>query len=146
MIFRENPTEKQAKSCPFLLPLNSYISVCYLFSVFLWHKRKGMSEIAKRIENIHEGRIFFISDFSDLNGNEKVVSRALSAEEKRGNVVRLANGVYLRPKNTRFGIVYPSVDDTLPNHSPQKYKHHETTGFDWSPAASFVLCLCRSRI
>lgn len=32
---------------------------------------------------MHEGQILFISDFSDLNGNEKVVSRALSAEEKK---------------------------------------------------------------
>lgn len=60
-----------------------------------------------------EGQILFISDFSDLNGNEKVISRALSAEEKRGNIVRLANGVYLRPRNTRFGIVYPSVDEMV---------------------------------
>lgn len=72
-----------------------------------------MSEITKRIENMHEGQILFISDFSDLNGNEKVVSRALSAEEKKGNIVRLAKGMYLRPKNTRFGIVYPSVDEMV---------------------------------
>lgn len=75
--------------------------------------RKGMSEITKRIENMHEGQILFISDFSDLNGNEKVVSRALSAEEKKGNIVRLAKGMYLRPKSTRFGIVYPSVDEMV---------------------------------
>ena len=31
-------------------------------------------------------------------------------------------------------------------HSPQKYTHHEAAGFDLSPAASFVLCLYRSRI
>ena len=72
-----------------------------------------MSEITKRIENMHEGQIIFISDFSDLNGNEKVVSRALSAEEKKGNIVRLAKGMYLRPKSTRFGIVYPSVDEMV---------------------------------
>lgn len=72
-----------------------------------------MSEITKRIENMHEGQILFISDFSDLNGNEKVVSRALSAEEKKGNIVRLAKGMYLRPKITRFGIVYPSVDEMV---------------------------------
>ena len=72
-----------------------------------------MSEITKRIENMLEGQILFISDFSDLNGNEKVVSRALSAEEKKGNIVRLAKGMYLRPKSTRFGIVYPSVDEMV---------------------------------
>lgn len=79
----------------------------------MWYKNKGMSEIAKRIAHTHEGQIIFISDFSDLNENEKVVSRALSAEEKRGNVVRLANGVYLRPKSTRFGIIYPTVDEMV---------------------------------
>ena len=72
-----------------------------------------MSEITKRIEKMHEGQILFISDFSDLNGNEKVVSRALSAEEKKGNIVRLAKGMYLSPKSTRFGIVYPSVDEMV---------------------------------
>ena len=72
-----------------------------------------MSEITKRIEYLHEGQILFISDFSDINGNEKVVSRALSAEEKKGNIVRLAKGMYLRPKSTRFGIVYPSVDEMV---------------------------------
>ena len=46
-----------------------------------------MSEITKRIKNTHTGQILFISDFSDLNGNEKVISRALSSEEKRGNVI-----------------------------------------------------------
>ena len=64
-----------------------------------------MAEIANRIYKTSEGQILFLSDFSDINDNEKVVSRALSVEEKKGNIVRLANGVYLRPKNTRFGIV-----------------------------------------
>lgn len=64
-----------------------------------------MSEITKRIKNTHTGQILFISDFSDLNGNEKVISRALSSEEKRGNLIRLANGVYLRPK-TRGLVSY----------------------------------------
>lgn len=39
-----------------------------------------MTEIAKRIDSTNEGQILFISDFSDINGNEKVVSRALSVE------------------------------------------------------------------
>lgn len=76
-------------------------------------KGTNMTEIAKRIDNAYEGQILFISDFSDINDNEKVVSRALSAEEKKGKVVRLANGMYLRPKNTRFGIVYPSIDEMV---------------------------------
>ena len=31
-------------------------------------------------------------------------------------------------------------------HSPQIYTHREAAGFHWSPAASFVLCLCASRM
>lgn len=72
-----------------------------------------MTDIGKRIENACEGQILFISDFSDISDNEKVVSRALSVEERKGNVVRLANGVYLRPKRTRFGIVYPTIDEMV---------------------------------
>lgn len=72
-----------------------------------------MTDIGKRIENACEGQILFISDFSDISDNEKVVSRALSVEERKGNVVRLANGVYLRPKSTRFGIVYPTIDEMV---------------------------------
>ncbi|WP_262895956.1 hypothetical protein [Segatella copri] len=42
-----------------------------------------MAEIANRIYETNEGQILFISDFSDINDNEKVVSRALSVEEKK---------------------------------------------------------------
>ena len=42
-----------------------------------------MAEIANRIYETSEGQILFISDFSDINDNEKVVSRALSVEEKK---------------------------------------------------------------
>lgn len=72
-----------------------------------------MTEIGKRIDKTREGQILFISDFSGINDNEKAVSRALSVEEKKGNIVRLTNGMYLRPKKTRFGIVYPSVDEMV---------------------------------
>ena len=42
-----------------------------------------MAEIANRIYKTSEGQILFLSDFSDINDNEKVVSRALSVEEKK---------------------------------------------------------------
>ena len=80
-----------------------YIS--YQLSHPYWHESKVLYK--------QVFMFLFISDFSDINDNEKVVSRALSVEEKKGNIVRLANGVYLRPKNTRFGIVYPSIDEMV---------------------------------
>ena len=65
------------------------------------------------INRIKEGQILFVSDLADIYDNEKVASRALSVEEKRGNIVRLANGVYLRPKTTRFGPLFPTVDEMV---------------------------------
>lgn len=90
------------------------LRISLIFYIFAPLKKgNDMAEIANRIYETSEGQILFISDFSDINDNEKVVSRALSVEEKKGNIVRLANGVYLRPKNTRFGIVYPSIDEMV---------------------------------
>ena len=90
------------------------LRISLIFYIFAPLKKENdMAEIANRIYETSEGQILFISDFSDINDNEKVVSRALSVEEKKGNIVRLANGVYLRPKNTRFGIVYPSIDEMV---------------------------------
>ncbi|WP_134844707.1 DUF6088 family protein [Segatella hominis] len=94
--------------------ISGVLRISLIFYIFAPLKKgNDMAEIANRIYETSEGQILFISDFSDINDNEKVVSRALSVEEKKGNIVRLANGVYLRPKNTRFGIVYPSIDEMV---------------------------------
>ncbi|MEE1345154.1 MAG: DUF6088 family protein, partial [Segatella copri] len=94
--------------------ISGMLRISLIFCIFAPLKKENdMAEIANRIYETSEGQILFISDFSDINDNEKVVSRALSVEEKKGNIVRLANGVYLRPKNTRFGIVYPSIDEMV---------------------------------
>ena len=68
------------------------ISLIFLYFCII-KGMNDMAEIAKRIYETSEGQILFISDFSDINDNEKVVSRALSVEEKKGNIVQLANGV-----------------------------------------------------
>lgn len=41
--------------------------------------------------------------------NDKAISRILSTMEKRGEIVRLGQGIYLKPEISRFDIVYPSV-------------------------------------
>lgn len=56
--------------------------IFYIFTPL--KKENDMAEIANRICETSEGQILFISDFSDINDNEKVVSRALSVEEKKG--------------------------------------------------------------
>ena len=72
-----------------------------------------MTQLATRINNLKEGQILFVSDLTDIYDSEKVASRALSVEEKKGSLIRLANGIYLRPKITRFGPLYPSVDEMV---------------------------------
>ena len=60
--------------------------VTYIADLLYFCIIKGMNdmaEIAKRIYETSEGQILFISDFLDINDNEKVVSRALSVEEKK---------------------------------------------------------------
>ena len=64
-----------------------------------------MTQLATRINNLKEGQILFVSDLTDIYDSEKVASRALSVEEKKGSLIRLANGIYLRPKMTRFGPI-----------------------------------------
>jgi len=67
------------------------------------------SIIKERILQIEEGKLFTISDFSDLN-NDNIVNRTLSRLQKEGRIVRVAAGIYMSPKVTRFGILFPSID------------------------------------
>ena len=49
--------------------------ILYIFAPL--KKGNDMAEIANRIYETSEGQILFISDFSDINGNEKVVKECL---------------------------------------------------------------------
>lgn len=66
------------------------------------------TDILKRIALAKSGTVFFVSDFADI-GDEKAVSRILSALERKGHVARLAKGIYFKPKMGDFGLEYPSV-------------------------------------
>jgi len=65
--------------------------------------------IKKRIKHIEEGNLFTISDFKDIN-NDSLVTRILSRLQKEGVIVRVATGIYMNPKKTQFGILYPTID------------------------------------
>lgn len=64
-------------------------------------------EIRNRIVSGGENKMYTISDFADLN-NDSLVTRVLSRLEEEGMLVRLTQGLYLYPKQTRFGIVKPT--------------------------------------
>ena len=65
--------------------------------------------IRDRIKNIKAGELFTISDFEDIN-NDNLVTRTLSRMQNEGKIVRVATGIYMNPKNTQFGILYPTLD------------------------------------
>lgn len=57
------------------------------------------------------GLIFTPSSFSWLTAN--YATKLLSAFEKEGLLVRVAKGVYLKAKRTRFGISYPPIEEIV---------------------------------
>ena len=65
--------------------------------------------IRERIKHIKVGELFTISDFEDLN-NDNLVTRTLSRLQIEGTIVRVATGIYMNPKKTQFGILYPTLD------------------------------------
>lgn len=67
------------------------------------------TKIQKRIQKSKEGTLFFISDFAE-HGNDVFISRLLSEFVSDGTLCRLANGIYYKPILTKFGILYPDVE------------------------------------
>jgi Family of unknown function (DUF6088) len=65
--------------------------------------------IRKRIKCIEEGKLFTTTDFEDIN-NDSLVTRILSRLQKESVIVRVATGIYMNPKKTQFGILYPTID------------------------------------
>lgn len=53
------------------------------------------------------GEIFFVSSFPQYD--VEYVTKLLAIFEKEGLITRIAKGVYIKARKTRFGILYPSV-------------------------------------
>ena len=71
---------------------------------------KGIaSAVKQKVSQIEEGNLFTINDFDDLN-SDNVVMRTLSRLQKEEKIVRVATGIYMNPKMTKFGILFPTID------------------------------------
>lgn len=57
------------------------------------------------------GLIFTPSSFPCLTAN--YATKLLSAFEKEGLLVRIAKGVYLKARKTRFGVSYPPIEEIV---------------------------------
>ena len=62
--------------------------------------------IAERIRRTRKKSLLFTSDFPQFDA--EYVGDLLSDYVKKGRLIRIANGVYLKTDVTRFGPVYPS--------------------------------------
>lgn len=72
-----------------------------------------IDKIANTIKYRKRGSIFFSSDFVS-KGSLASVNKALSVLAKRGEIIRLASGIYCRPEIDQIfgmGEIYPGLDE-----------------------------------
>jgi hypothetical protein len=65
--------------------------------------------IRESVSEIEAGNLFTTNDFADIN-NDNLVTRTLSRLQKEGVIIRVATGIYMNPRRTQFGILYPAID------------------------------------
>lgn len=68
--------------------------------------------IRNRIKRDKAGTLYFISDFAQ-HGNDVFISRLLSECVDDGLLLRISNGIYYKPIETKFGVLYPSVGELV---------------------------------
>lgn len=67
--------------------------------------------LRQRIESMSEGCILFRSDFPEYH--TEFVGRVLSELTDEGVLVKIAHGIYAKPRNSRFGVLLPSIDNVV---------------------------------
>ena len=80
--------------------------------IFYLETMRIVDEIEQQIQQSEAGTLFFVSDFAKT-GNDVFISRLLSEFAEKGQLCRLAKGIYYKPIQTRFGILYPEVEDLV---------------------------------
>jgi len=66
-----------------------------------------VQKIKNTINRSKYGEVFFASSFPKYD--VEYVTKLLAKFEKEGLIHRIAKGVYIKAKGTRFGIIYPSA-------------------------------------
>ena len=64
--------------------------------------------LRERIEALPEDSVLFRTDFPEYHS--EFVGGTLAEPTQEGMLVKLAQGVYAKPRRSRFGLVLPSVD------------------------------------
>lgn len=72
------------------------------------HSIKDGETLRKRIEAMPEDSVLFRSDFPGYHS--EFVGETLTELTNEGVLVKLAQGIYAKPRMSRFGVVLPSVE------------------------------------
>ena len=72
------------------------------------HSKKGTNTLRSRIEAMPEDSVLFRSDFPEYHS--EFVGGTLAELTREGLLVKLAQGIYAKPRKSRFGVVFPSVE------------------------------------
>lgn len=64
-------------------------------------------KVRAKITYARYGEVFFVSTFHQFD--VEYVTKLLAQFEKEGLITRIAKGVYVKAKKTRFGVIYPSA-------------------------------------
>lgn len=72
------------------------------------HSEKDGVTLRRRIKLLPEDSVLFRSDF--LEYHPEFVGETLAKLTEEGVLVKLAQGIYAKPRSSRFGLVLPSVD------------------------------------
>ncbi len=64
-------------------------------------------KVRAKITYARYSEVFFVSTFHQFD--VEYVTKLLAQFEKEGLITRIAKGVYVKAKKTRFGVVFPSV-------------------------------------
>src|SRR5690606_5805485 len=68
-------------------------------------------KIENRVLKSSKGTFFFAEDFANYTSPDNI-RQSLSRLEKDGVLVRLAQGIYLKPKTDELlGVIYPSIEE-----------------------------------
>src|SRR5690606_17303159 len=69
------------------------------------------NQIQTKISKSSFGEIFFLDDFIKYGSSENI-RKVLSRLEEEGIVIRLAQGIYLKPKkDPLLGVIYPTTEE-----------------------------------
>lgn len=69
------------------------------------------NKIETKVLNSSRGKLFFADDFLEY-GTPENIRQVLSRLEKNDVLVRLAHGIYLKPKQDAvLGVIYPNIEE-----------------------------------